>query len=110
MREDDAELQALRDDAKAKGRGMWNPNTKNAVPRVNYRESQRGEVSADLFDFFEKMKNKALQGTPPPPPFPVQWFVAKVTCLSVHCSIWWRWLLSASPYTQCESNCGDEGG
>eukprot|EP01128_Nolandella_sp_AFSM9_P003365 TRINITY_DN1442_c0_g1_i1.p1 TRINITY_DN1442_c0_g1~~TRINITY_DN1442_c0_g1_i1.p1 ORF type:complete len:947 (+),score=364.09 TRINITY_DN1442_c0_g1_i1:83-2923(+) len=61
-REEDLQLQALKDAAQAKGLGIWNSNQKGAVPRVNYRESQRGEVSAELFDFFEKMKGKALSG------------------------------------------------
>lgn len=61
-REEDLHLQALKDAAKAAGKGIWNPNDKNAVPRVNYRESERGQVSSDLFDFFEKMKNKPLEG------------------------------------------------
>lgn len=62
LREDDAELERLRDEAKEKGIGIWSTDKKGAVRTVNYRESIKGERADDLFDFFERMKNKQHKG------------------------------------------------
>lgn len=61
-REDEVELENLRNEARDEKKGMWSTDKKGSSRNVNYRESIKGERNDDLFDFFEKHKNKKLKG------------------------------------------------